>query len=114
MKAFLLWTPRLLGAVTAVFLASFALDAFGAAAPFDRAVADFLIHLLPAATVAALVGVAWRYPVAGGLMLIALSAVPLVLLPNPAAVNMMLAAPVFVSGLLFVVGAADRIRPAAV
>lgn len=113
MKAFLLWTPRLLGAVTVVFLASFALDAFGAEAPMDQAASDFVMHLLPALAVAALVAIAWRYPVAGGLMLVALAAVPLILLPNPTAANMMLVAPVFISGLLFVVGAADRIHAAA-
>ena len=114
MTAFLVWTPRLLGVVTAMFLASFALDAFGTDAPFLPAAGGFLIHLAPAAAVAALVGVAWRYPVSGGLMLIALSAAPFVLPGSAPGVSLLLAAPIFVCGVLFVLGAAGRIRHAPV
>jgi hypothetical protein len=59
-----LWVPRIAGVAMAVFLALFALDAFGGK-PFLAALPDFLIHLAPAAVVLAGVAVAWRFPLAG-------------------------------------------------
>lgn len=54
------WAPRVLGAVFAIFLSVFALDAFGPGAALPAAAGDFALHLIPAGVVAALVALAWR------------------------------------------------------
>ena len=56
----MLWAPRLLAAAVSLFLAAFSLDAFGGAATFGAALPDFLIHLLPAAMVLAIVALSWN------------------------------------------------------
>ena len=65
----LLWLPRLLGIALALFLAVFALDAFGTQRVWE-AVPDFAVHLLPALVVLGVVAVAWRYPWFGGVAFI--------------------------------------------
>ena len=55
-----LWAPRLLAAAVSLFLAIFSLDAFGGATTFGEALPDFLIHLIPAAIVLAVVALAWH------------------------------------------------------
>jgi len=60
----LLWTPRLAGVALALFLSTFALDAFDGRPAVD-AFADFLIHLAPALLVLVLVSLAWRMPLVG-------------------------------------------------
>jgi hypothetical protein len=55
-----LWAPRLLAFAVSLFLSVFALDAFGGGTPFLQAFPDFLIHLVPAAIVIAVVALAWQ------------------------------------------------------
>ncbi|HEY7567230.1 MAG TPA: hypothetical protein VH762_06640, partial [Gemmatimonadaceae bacterium] len=62
----LLWAPRILGIAVSVFLGMFALDAFEANRPLAPALADFAIHLAPAALVLAIVAASWRRPWIGG------------------------------------------------
>ena len=62
-----LWSPRILGILASIFIGMFALDAFGTAGPMREAFPDFLVHLIPAATVLALVIVSWRWEWIGGL-----------------------------------------------
>jgi hypothetical protein len=71
---FLLWSARILGIATSLFLGLFALDAFTAGRSFDRALVDFAIHLLPAIVVLVIVVMAWERPWAGGLAFIAIAA----------------------------------------
>jgi hypothetical protein len=60
----LLWTPRIAGVAMSLFLALFALDAFDGK-PFFTALPEFLIHLIPACMVLAVVALAWRFPLVG-------------------------------------------------
>ena len=69
-KRILYWTPRVLGLVAAAFVGLFALDAFAGDAPLGTKLVGFAIHLLPAAIVLVVVGIAWRWEIAGGLLLI--------------------------------------------
>ena len=55
----LLWTPRILGILVSVFIGVFALDAFSPARPILDALPDFLVHLVPAATILGLVIASW-------------------------------------------------------
>ena len=62
------WTPRVLGLVLTLFLAMFALDAFGPdTKPLDAAL-GFIIHLLPAGLMLGVVLVAWRWEWVGGVL----------------------------------------------
>jgi hypothetical protein len=71
----LLWSPRVLGIVVSVFIGMFALDAFSPAKPILKALPDFVIHLIPALTVLALVIVSWHRGWIGGLAFISLAIV---------------------------------------
>jgi hypothetical protein len=68
----LLWAPRILGTLVSAFIGLFALDAFGGARSFFEALPDFLIHLIPAVVLLALVGMSWRWEWIGGLTFIGL------------------------------------------
>ena len=56
----LLWAPRLLGALTCLFVGLFALDAFSEERPFLEALAAFAIHLAPAAFLCGIVAASWK------------------------------------------------------
>jgi hypothetical protein len=59
-----------LGLLAAAFVGLFALDAFAGDASLGMKLIGFAIHLLPAAIVLVVVGIAWRWEMAGGLLLI--------------------------------------------
>ena len=67
------WTPRVLGALYAVFISLFALDVWGTGAGFMSELAAFLIHLTPVYLIVAALVVAWRNPWVGGILFIALA-----------------------------------------
>ena len=69
----LLWSPRVLGVLMAFFLSLFALDAFSEGKPLVQAVGDFVIHLAPAAVLAAIVALSWRWEWVGALTFVALA-----------------------------------------
>lgn len=71
----LLWSPRILGIVVSLFIGLFALDAFSQSRPFIEALPDFVIHLIPAFVLLALVGASWRWEWIGGVAFIGLSVV---------------------------------------
>jgi len=67
----LLWSPRILGVGVSLFVGLFALDAFSEGKSFIQALPDFIIHLLPAMLLLAVVAVSWRLPWLGGMLFIA-------------------------------------------
>jgi len=69
----LLWAPRLLAVAVSLFLGVFALDAFGSDTSFVQALPDFLLHLIPAAIVAAVVALAWNREWIGAVLFTALA-----------------------------------------
>ena len=69
----LLWIPRVLGIGLALFLAVFALDAFGPDKTFIQALPGFVVHLVPAFAVLTLVLLSWRWELVGAITLIGLS-----------------------------------------
>jgi hypothetical protein len=60
-KRILFWTPRVLAIAFAVFLALFALDAFGEGYTGWRLLLALAMHLVPAGIVAAVLALAWRW-----------------------------------------------------
>ena len=67
------WAPRLLAVAVSLFLGVFALDAFGSETSFVQALPDFLLHLVPAAIVAAVVALAWHRELIGAVLFTALA-----------------------------------------
>ncbi len=61
------WTPRVLGILVALFIGAFALDAVG------EGLGPFLIHLTPAVLLALIVVLAWRWAWIGALAFIGLA-----------------------------------------
>jgi CHASE2 domain-containing sensor protein len=70
-ETLLLWSPRILGVCVSLFVGLFALDAFSQGKPFIQALPDFIVHLLPAALLLAVVAASWRLPWLGGVLFIA-------------------------------------------
>ena len=69
----LLWSPRALGFAGAVVAGVFALDAFSPGTPFTEALPGFLIHLIPALVLLAIVFGSWHRAWIGGLTFLALA-----------------------------------------
>ena len=68
-----LWSPRLVGILVSLFIGMFALDAFSEGKPFSQALPDFLIHLMPAFVLLAIVGASFRWPWIGAITFIGLA-----------------------------------------
>lgn len=47
MRNIILWSPRILGIAIALFLAVFALDAFGPGRSIQASILEFLVHIIP-------------------------------------------------------------------
>lgn len=69
----LLWSPRILGILVSLFIGLFALDAFSQGKPLLAAVPDFIIHLIPALALLAVVAASWRRAWIGGVGFIGLA-----------------------------------------
>jgi hypothetical protein len=69
----LAWSPRVIGILVSLFMAMFALDAFGGERPFVQALRDFFIHLIPAFGLLLIVAVSWRREWIGGIGFLALA-----------------------------------------
>ncbi len=69
-KKFLYWLPRILGILFVLFISIFALDAFGEGIPFMEAVVGFLIHLVPTYIMIAILIIAWKRVLVGGILFI--------------------------------------------
>jgi hypothetical protein len=70
----LLWLSRVLAIVVCLFLALFALDAFGEGQTAARALSAFLVHVTPMLALLAAVALGWRRPWIGGLVFTAAAA----------------------------------------
>jgi len=67
-KKLLLWTPRVLGILFALFISLFALDVFGEAYGFWQTIAALLIHLAPTYLVITALVIAWRWAWIGAVL----------------------------------------------
>ena len=76
------WTPRLLGLLTIMFFSLFALDSFEPGLPFFRQIAAFLMHLIPSFGLAAILILAWKNEMAGGIVMVVIGVVLSVLVFN--------------------------------
>jgi hypothetical protein len=61
----LLWTPRILGILFALFLSMFALDVFGQGYSFWETALALFMHLIPVFVLLIGLALAWRWPWVG-------------------------------------------------
>jgi hypothetical protein len=62
------WSPRILSLAFALFLSLFALDVFQEFHGFRLMVLAFLVHLIPALVIVAILAVAWRWAWIGAVL----------------------------------------------
>jgi len=75
----LLWLPRVLTILFALFISIFALDVFGEGLGFWKTVTALLIHLIPTVVILLLLAVAWRRDWVGAIAYISLGVLYLVI-----------------------------------
>ena len=95
------WSPRILGILLSLFVGMFALDAFGHGQPFFAALPGFLVHLIPALVLLALVGASWRLEWIGGLAFIGLAVFYAVMAKGHIEWMLVISGPLAVVGALF-------------
>lgn len=67
LKRLLIWTPRVLGLLFALFLSIFALDVFGVGYTIGETVIALLMHLIPTFVLLLALALAWRWAWIGAL-----------------------------------------------
>jgi hypothetical protein len=102
-KWVLYWSPRVLSILFAVFISLFALDVFGHGQGFWRTLAALGMHLVPTVLVLLVLLVSWRYEWVGAIVYVALAGVYVVWAAGrfPLGVYFMIAGPLVLAGLLF-------------
>jgi len=64
------WTPRIICILAILFVSMFALDAFAPGLTIWQQLAAFLMHLSPSFVLVALLAIAWRWELTGGVAFI--------------------------------------------
>lgn len=99
-KQLLFWSPRILCILFATFLSLFALDVFSEGYGIWEAMLALLIHLIPTYLVVISLAIAWRWEWVGSILFIALS---LGYLASTTGGSWIIAGPLFLVGILFLV-----------
>ena len=78
------WAPRILGILAISFISIFALDAFQPDMTLWEQLRDFLMHLVPSFVLLAILLVAWKWELIGGIIFVAIGLVltPLIYIHN--------------------------------
>jgi len=106
-RSWVVWVPRVMGIAAALFLVLFALDAFDGRS-IAQVLPDFARHLIPAALVAAAVGLGWRFPWAGAAGFAALAIGYAVMVPQRIDWILAISGPLALTALLFALGGLSR------
>jgi len=97
----LVWSPRILGILVAVFFMIFSLDVFGEGKSLGPAILAFLIHNIPSFALLAVVALSWRRPWIGGSVFVALGVFYAVITTRHPDWILAISGPLFVVGMLF-------------
>ena len=78
------WTPRILCILAILFISMFALDSFSTEHTVWHQIGAFLIHLIPSFILIALLVVAWKWELIGGIIfiIIAVGFTPFIFIHN--------------------------------
>ena len=99
------WTARILMILSLLFMMMFSLDVFEMGGSFGDKMLGLLIHNIPALILAAILILAWKNEMAGGILLI-LAALCLMIKFHSFTVNkgsLVIFMPILVAGILFIV-----------
>ena len=113
-RKILRWTPRVMFIIAILFVSMFALDAFSPEMTFWQNLAGFLIHLIPTFVLIAVLIVAWKWELLGGILstVMGLALTPVIFNFNNRPGNtvgqtlgiaLMVTLPFIVAGILFLV-----------
>jgi hypothetical protein len=109
------WLPRILCILAILFVSMFALDAFAPGLTLWQQLGDFFIHLIPSFVLLAVLIVAWKWELFGGIIftIIGLGMSPIIFLGNQnrnhfsvgasLGIVMMITFPFVVIGILFII-----------
>ena len=100
----LVWAPRLLGVLFAVFVSLFAVDVFDENLSIWQTLLAFTVHLVPAVIVALVLVVAWRWEAVGGLLFLGTGvgyAIAVIAGNHPLSWIPAISGPLFLIGILF-------------
>ncbi|MFO0982881.1 MAG: hypothetical protein U1E76_14315 [Planctomycetota bacterium] len=109
----LIWAPRVLAILYALFLALFALDVFGEGRAFWPTVLALSMHLIPTLVVLCSVALAWRWPALGAVLFPGLGVLYLRVFRGTWTTYAIMTAPLFLTGALFLISALKARRPPA-
>jgi len=104
------WFARVAGLALVLLASLFALDAFNGQ-PWLQATADFAIHLLPAGLLMGIVLLGWRWPWVGAAGFSALAVAYVAMVPTRLDWIAIVAGPLALTALLFVLTAVSKPRP---
>src|SRR4051794_18421808 len=99
----LVWLPRVLAILFALFLGMFAMDVFGEHLGVGKTVLALLIHLVPTCLVLIALAVAWRWEAAGAVLFIAFGLCCTAIAIHRLSWIVVIAGPAFVIAALFLV-----------
>lgn len=103
MNKFLYWLPRILGIGLIVFYVLFALDAFDSESSMGEMLLGFLIYLIPAFVLIAILLVAWKWELPGGILYLAAGALYIYMARGMYwMVYLYIGGPLLLSGILFI------------
>ncbi len=98
------WTPRIIGILIVALFTVLSFDVFGEGYSIGQALLALLIHLIPAAIMAGVLAVSWRWEWIGGVLFILCSLVYIVAFSGaPIAAYLWISLPLFIAGVLFFV-----------
>jgi len=113
--SFIYWMPRILCILTILFVSMFSLDAFAPGLTIWQQLGDFFMHLIPSFVLFAVLIVAWKWELFGGIVftIVGLGLSPFIFLLNhnrnhfsvgaSMGVVMMITFPFVVVGVLFII-----------
>ncbi|NPV86352.1 MAG: hypothetical protein HPY45_10140 [Anaerolineae bacterium] len=110
----LFWIPRLLGILEILFISLLALNTFNQGYTFWRALTAFAIRMVPVLILMAVLAIAWRREIIGGLLFIALGVLLIarIILGRFSLASIFTAAfPLILLGSLFLAHWVYRIKP---
>lgn len=99
-KKVIIWSPRILGILFAIFISLFALDVFGEGYGFWDTLLALAMHMIPTLIAVLALVVAWRWARVGAIVYIALAALYLMMSHGE---SFVLSIPLFLLGILFLV-----------
>jgi len=104
-RMLLLWAPRVLCILYAVFISLFALDAFSPNRRLGENLLALAMHLIPTAIVLIVLALAWRWAWVGGIVYVALGILYIVMFRGRFdwSAYVMISGPLFLTGALFLV-----------